>query len=65
MRGEAEIEPRSSVKCAAAIGVDESSEHAKRLRTTGAILGLLAAEAAIRCQQLIRPASLEPRSVAA
>lgn len=35
MRGEAVTELRSSVKCTAAIGVDESSDDAQRLRTTG------------------------------
>lgn len=44
-RGDAWTEPRSSVKCAAAIRVDESSECAKRLWTTGAIPGLLALRA--------------------
>jgi hypothetical protein len=34
----------SSVKCAAAIGVDRSRDHVRRLRTTGAILGLTAAQ---------------------
>jgi hypothetical protein len=35
MRGEAWTEPLSSVKCAVAIGVDESSDAVLRLRTTG------------------------------
>lgn len=64
-RGEAAIEPMSRVKCAATIGVDESSECALLLRTTGAILELLADRGTDHPHRLMREEGLPGSSNAA